>query len=137
MSIGKIFLLVVGGAIGLFVVLAVIGGSTPERHEPELLATGIVGCPSQDIAVALARALSTPGAKSRELSGWSEQNGCHLVPAGTYVTAIEEEAGHSKVTKVSTTGVIVYLLGLPRPTPREKLNAAVADLKKAVNGDSR
>lgn len=135
MAAGKVVLIVAGSII---VGIYVLGSVAPApKSRPELIASPIVNCPRQEVAVALARALSTVASDRREVTRWSEQNGCGLMPSGTYITAVEEESGHSKVTKVTVNGVTTYMLGLPRPTASEKLDAAVSDLKRAVNGLQR
>ena len=111
----------------MFVLAAIAPEEKPPRSE--LLAVGIIACQQRDTAAAIARAVSTYGAtKSYSLSKWAEKNGCELVPAGTYVTPIEEEAGHKGITKVLIQGSEMYLLGLPHPTSQEKLDMAVDDL---------
>jgi hypothetical protein len=123
------------GIFGLFISLAFIGMLLPARQSgPELLATGIIGCQRQDVAVAIARTLSARHGAESGMGEWAEKNGCQLVPAGTSVTPIEEEAGHPAITKVSINGSDRYLLGLPRPTSQEKLDDAVRHLKEAVHG---
>ncbi len=70
-----------------------------------------------------------------DVSSWSEQHGCVLVPAGTYVTPIQEEAGHYRVTKVSVEGNIKYLLELPRPASQQKNNTTTAKFRSAMIGN--
>jgi hypothetical protein len=130
-TLGKIVLWI-GGS---FICLVIIGMLMPAKHHPELLAVEVVGCQRQDAAAALARALATRGLNTTRMDKWAEQNGCNLVPAGSYVTAIEEAAGNSHVTKVSLNGDTMYLLGLPRPTSGERIDESVAGLKKALSGN--
>jgi hypothetical protein len=118
MSVGQTFLVAVGGAAALFVVVGLTGAGPFGGPVPEPVPFGITGCPSQNIAVALARGLSARGANAKELNKWSKQNGCNLVRAGTPVTVIEEASGHPKITKVTANGEVVYLLGMPRPIQR-------------------
>jgi hypothetical protein len=127
---------ILGGVLCGLISVSILAAIAPEKRlRPELLAIGIIGCQEQDTAVAIARALSTHHvADSYSLSKWAEKNGCALVPAGTYVTPIEEEAGHKGITKVLVHGSEKYLLGLPRPTPREQLDIEIADLKRAIKG---
>jgi hypothetical protein len=119
MNLGQTFLIAVGGAIALFAILVLTGAGPFSGPEPELVSIGITGCPNQNIAVALARGLATRGANAKDLNKWSKQNGCNLVRAGTAVTVIEEASGHPKITKVSSNGDVVYLIGMPRPVTRQ------------------
>ena len=118
MNVGQIFLVAGAAAAALFALLGMTGQGPFGGPAPELVPIGIMGCPNQNIAVSLTRALYTRGANSKELIKWSKQNGCGLVPPGTYVTSIEEGSGHAKITKVSANGDVVYLIGLPRPAPK-------------------
>jgi hypothetical protein len=128
---------ILGGILCGLITVFILAAIAPEKRlRPELLAIGIIGCQQQDTAVAIARAVSTYGtADSYGLSKWAEKNGCALVPAGTYVTPIEEGAGHKGITKVLVQSSEIYLLGLPRPTSRERLDMSVADLKRAIKGN--
>ncbi len=126
---------ITAGFVGLTILGMLLPGKPPK---PEKLAIGIIGCKRLEPAVAIARTLSSRSRSSntRELEVFAEHNGCSLIPAGNYVTPIEEEVGHQQITKASVNGTDVYLLGLPRPTSEDRLHAAVADLKDSV-GDLR
>lgn len=129
----KLFLKIVGALFALLVFLVALGSMIPAPEKPELLAIATIGCVRQDAAVALARALSSGQGNRIAIDDFAQQQGCLLVPAGKTVIVIEEEAGHSRVTKVSVDGRELYVLGMPRPTSDERLNSAISDLKRATH----
>ena len=103
---------------GGFIILVTVLTLLPVRGAPpEVLNVDILGCQQQDTAVAVARTVASGGSpvNTADVRSWWEQLGCGLVPAGTYLRPLQEEAGHFGVTKVSIDGNVKYLLGLPRP----------------------
>ena len=119
---------------GFIVFLAVLTLLPVRGAPPEVLNVNILGCRQQDTAVAAARTVASGGSpvNTADVRSWWEQLGCGLVPAGTYLRPLQEEAGHIGVTKAKVNGDVKYLLGLPRPKSEEKRHAAVVQSSSSI-----